>query len=344
VTGHGVFSRATHQFFKEINGAVVGSKVVFIIQGIVEHANIFSHYKQAENHFTNGLASILRLSKFGGLETDLSRSFFLECLSLPNEHCVDSFRVLGIDDTTADAEFCGDGCCIWFETKIVSGTLREEQVRAHLDALHKRPQKWKRLVLLTPDDCQSEYVRRFVSIDHDTVAHMEWRRVYNFLERSIREKTGVLPALLQDFLDHIRNRMFSQDIAGIVAKVRFGKRSAVLWDSYLEEMKSGKWTRWKTPTKYNPLDGTGRKLLLYDKLRGGITVEVEINGIAKTDEVADFPWSNEFAGKPHIFASPIPLEKIESLDGFKTFGTNRCPYQRITREQYPKLTEGIAEL
>ena len=64
--------------------------------------NIFTHYKQLEDHFTNGFVSILSLSQIYAPE--FVASFLRDVPGLaPAEH-VDTFRVLPRDDGTADGE------------------------------------------------------------------------------------------------------------------------------------------------------------------------------------------------------------------------------------------------
>ena len=129
-----------------------------------EHAvNVFKTYKQEENNFTNGLCSLLRLSVHE--KPRFISSFMKELLDLTIHGALDSrvrVRVLrGIQ--LADAELCGGSCCIRFETKVASGTLRHEQVRRHLRELDRRPGRLKRVVLLTPDDGESSYIKEFLS-------------------------------------------------------------------------------------------------------------------------------------------------------------------------------------
>lgn len=303
--------------------------------------NLFTHYKQPENTFTNGLVALLRLSKlYDGSEASLVKWFSEFVIGFPQD--IHSFKVLRYNNSdTHDAELCGKNCCIFLETKISSGTLRGEQVNRHLSALKQRAEENKRLVLLTPDDNRSDYVRKFVDIDRGAIVHLEWRCVYNQLKSIANRFDGVFPAIVCDFVEYISERVFQQDFAGIIAKVKFGKNSGVYHDKYLDEMKSGTWTRWNTPRQYKNLDGTGRKLMLYDKHSRGITVEVEIGKVEKTGSEPGFPWTNSFVGTPRIFDPPIPLERIQNLaECFKSFGTNRSrsAYQNITQEHYRLLT------
>jgi len=100
--------------------------------------NIFTFYRQEENRFTNGLVSLLELSRHSG--APLAKSFFNTLLPIDLKEEVTAFRVLRGIDGTADAEMCGRQSCIRFEMKIESGTLREDQVSDHLDRLERSPE------------------------------------------------------------------------------------------------------------------------------------------------------------------------------------------------------------
>lgn len=311
--------------------------------------NIFTQYDQLENHFTNGFVSILSLSRFEC--PGFVGSFLRDELGLPTDEEIDTFRVQPGQDGTADGELSGKECCVWFETKIRSGTLDAVQIRQHLngDGNHRnglkgRKEKLRRLVLLTPDDSGSRYIKEFLSIDARHVLHLEWKRTYAYLTRFVSEtRHTTFSELVHQFLRIIRDMVFEQDLAGVIVKIHFGDESEVYKDRYLDEMKSGMWNHWNTPREYKSLDGTGRKLLLYDKHQG-ITAEVEIERVERTDVEADYPWTNEFApGTLRFFEPPIRLDRIRSVKGFEHFGVyrkDRSPFRNITQEQYRQLFHG----
>ncbi|MEA3312169.1 MAG: hypothetical protein U9Q76_08130 [candidate division WOR-3 bacterium] len=307
-------------------------------------ANIFTYYKQKENQFTNGLISLLELSRLDNPQ--FVTEFLRDTLRLVPTGEVNKFHVLQEKETggTADAELAGEDFCIWLESKIVSGSLRSDQIDAHLKNLYPRPEKLKRLVLLTPDDSNSMYIRKFVSIDPNLILHLEWKRVYKFLENSVK-KNKVFSELVRQFLLLIRDTIFKQDFAGIIQKIAFTNKSGVNPRTYLNELKTGEFsTRWNTPGPYKQLDGTGRKLMLYDGTQKGITVEVEIEKVEETGSEPDYPWTNEFAkGTLCFFVPPIPLSRIQSLEGFGKFRKSRA-IRNITHEQYRKLTEGMNKI
>jgi len=311
-----------------------------------EHAvNVFNTYKQEENNFTNGLCSLLRLSVHE--RPQFIASFMKELLDLTIHGALDSrvrVRVLrGIQ--LADAELCGGGCCIRFETKVASGTLRHEQLRRHLRELARRSGRLKRLVLLTPDDGASSYIKEFLSRYKRTVVHLEWRSVYNYLQSTVtRDMSRLWAELVRQFLERIQERVFERDMAGVITKIAFGKYSGVFQTTtakhigYLGALPKEK--RWNTPRPYKELDGKGRKLLLYDGKAQSITAEIEIKRVEHIPYERHFPSSNVFAGQPTVFPSPISLAHIRSIPGFKNFGKyqkDRSAYRNITREQYRRL-------
>jgi len=119
--------------------------------------SIFTPYQQEENRFTNGLVALLELSSRCGGPLPAT-SFLRDLIALEPRGEIGSFRVLCGFDGHADAELCGPGSCIRFETKIGSGALDEDQVKRHLKCWNG-PQARKVLVLLTPDDGGSSYIK-----------------------------------------------------------------------------------------------------------------------------------------------------------------------------------------
>jgi len=305
--------------------------------------NIFTYYKQKENQFTNGLISLLKLSRLDNPQFVTDFLSIIPDLVLTGE--VNKFRVLQEKETggTADAELAGEDCRIWIESKIVSGSLRSDQIDAHLKSLSGSPKKLKRLLLLTPDDSNSSYINQFVSKD-PRIRHLAWRAVYDFLEDFVKNKPpSVFSKLVGQFLLLIGDTIFKHDFAGIILKIAFTNKSGVNPRTYLNELKTGEFsTRWNTPGPYKQLDGTGRKLMLYDGTRKGITVEVEIEKVEETGSEPDYPWTNEFArGTLCFFEPPIPLSRIQSV--FESFRKSRA-IRNITHEHYRKLTEGMKKI
>jgi len=302
--------------------------------------NIFTRYEQEENRFTNGLISILRMSS---LDNPRFLTPFLRGeLGCPLGGRVHTFRVLQGIQGTADGELCGDDFRIQFETKIVSGSLRRDQIRSHLKRLQGHRERLKRLVLLTPDDSSSRYIKEFLALDATRLRHLGWKRVYDSLSDSIRNRSrSPFTELVRQFLEQIQDMVFEQDLAGIILKIHFGANSGVHPDAYLKELKADEQDRWHTPRECKSLDGTGRKLLLYERGRG-ITAEVEIKKVKRIKWARAYPWANIFApGTLHVFENPIRLSRIRNIAGFEDFGKHRkdrTAYRNITHEQYRQLT------
>ena len=306
----------------------------------MSRVNIFTTYKQLENDYTNGFVSLLSLASLG--HPRLLNQLVNDELGLRGAFNPVHFLVLRGIEGYADGEVSDADVCIWFETKIVSGTLREDQVRQHLQMLDAKRQKRRYLVLLTPDDSRSNYIRHFLGIDPPRVRHLEWRRLYDLLEAPAeRDADGVFSAIAHQYRAHIQETIFEQDLAGGILKISFGDKSGVYADKYLDEMRAGNWPRWNTPRQYKSLDGTGRKLLLYDRTRQGLTVEAEIASVVETRYEPDYPWTNKFVPESmKFFDPPISLQSIRSLKHFEEFGVHkkdRNAFRNLTREQYRLL-------
>ncbi|MGA9883360.1 MAG: EVE domain-containing protein [Candidatus Acidiferrales bacterium] len=309
---------------------------------------IFTHYQSEENSFTNGLVALLELSsRIGG---SLPAMSLLHLIDIEPQGEIGSFRVLSGFDGHADAELCGPRSCIRFETKIGSGALDEDQIKRHLRWLERVPQAQKVLVLLTPDDGSSRYIKEFLSSKRIksfcsknkdyAVRHLEWKAVHDHLKRAVeRGKATTFSLLVTQFLDQIRDRIFEQDFAGVITKIAF-ESGNVDPDRYLDDLrKRRRGDEWNLPNPIRQLDGTHRKLLFYHKDRG-ITAEVEVKEMRIDRRNASFPAFYVFADKPSIFEKPISLSHIRSIHGFKNFGVHRkdrSPYRNITREQYAQL-------
>lgn len=229
----------------------------------------------------------------------------------------------------------------------MSGTLREEQIRSHIDKLKQHTQEFKRLILLTPDSSGSGYIKQFKKLD-PLIVHLEWKTAYSFLNDFSSKNRSLLSEIIKQYLTTIRDTIFEQDIVAVICKIDFGETSGVYPDKYLEEMKRGEWDNWHTPRKYKNLDGTGRKLILYDREcsvsdreRGALTLEVEIQEVKETREEAGYPWSNKFVPDTlRIYDNPIGLEKIRQIKGFENYGIHRKdrqPYRNLKHEQYEEL-------
>jgi hypothetical protein len=316
--------------------------------------NIFNHYSQEENQFTNDLVSLLALSRHDG---DWSITDFLcQLLQLKRANGISSFRVLRQIDGTADAELTGPNCCIRLETKIAPDGLREDQIHRHLERLCDSAKPLKALVLLTPDDSASNTIRRLVQSREVRklcskskgmrVIHLEWKQVYRFLEQAVRRRVSpIFSEIAAQFLRRIHDRIADADFVGVIQKISFGDHSGVYAKStdahvgYLEELETTEWGSWDTPKVYKQLSGTGRKLLLYDKTRQEITVEMEIESVRERRTKGDFPCRNVIApGTLRVLPNPIPVSHIVKIAGFEGFLRGQAAARNVTREQHALLT------
>ena len=147
--------------------------------------------------------------------------------------------------------------------------------------------------------------------------------------------------LIQQFLEQIYDCIFEQDFAGVIQKISFGDISEVYADQYIKEMRNDEWDRWNTPRKYEKLDGTGRKLLLYDNSLQAITAEAEIQKVYKANESRAFPWTNIFVPKSlQVYETPVPVARVIAIPGFENFKSGRSANWNVTREQY-RLLRGV---
>ena len=91
------------------------------------------------------------------------------------------------------------------------------------------------------------------------------------------------------------------------------------------------------------MDGTGRKLMLYDKTRQAITVIGEIqkataNHLLRRLSLDPFLRT----GTLRILPQPIDVTRIRQLEGFKFFGKCQNACWNVTQQEYRLLT-GQAE-
>jgi len=299
--------------------------------------NIFTSFSQEENRFTNGLFSILSLTRIE--HPEFVSDFFSDLLGIRTATPLNRFRVLSEVVGHVDADIRSADTCMLFETKIVSVALRTDQIDRHLEKLRAQSEPHKYLVLLTPDDAQSNYISRCRRSAPDMIRHLAWKDVLAYLERFAElrpERT--LSQLIRHFLETIRDTVIRQDMAGIIATISFGDHSEVYPIVYLDGIRQGIRKCWRTPKEYKQLSGTRRKLLLYDPKVKAITVVVEISEVRRTDEHPKYSWSNDFAdGTLQVLAIPVSRDIIQSVPGLETFGKGRSPFRKITHEQFVQL-------
>ena len=304
------------------------------------NTNIFRNYKQKENQFTNGLFSILDLSM--AEDKSFINDFFKKTLGIKIPKDDLSFKILRDYEGTSDAEISNDKLYFLVETKIKSGSLREDQIKSHMKIIKKKKQKIKGLILFTPDNSGSEYIRQYLSINKNMIYHVNWKGVYDYLNDYVYKQKSTFTNIISQYLSMIHDTIFEQDIVAVILKIAFGDKTGIYPNEYLDKMSSSeraKWG-WGTPRRYKNLDGEGRKLILYDRTRQALTVEVEIKEIKKQEGSA-YPYRNIFVPNSlRIYEKSIPLTKIRKINGFENFGIHRKdrnPIRNLTHEQYEEL-------
>jgi len=297
--------------------------------------NVFKHYKQTENQFTNSLLSILELSKV--VDDSFIPDFFSNCLQIKLPKSKLNFKVLREQEGGhADAQISNDKLYLLVESKINSRSLRKVQIKSHLKNMKKKGQKLKRLILLTPDSDESWYIKQFRIIDHGMLYHLSWKRVYEHLENYANKRDeSLFVKLILQYLSMIKERILDQEFIGVIQKLPKNH------PDYLDEMRRGKRKAWGQP-RYRPeLDGHRRKLILYYPEKEALTGEGEIKKLEKMKNKS-YPYRYIFIPKSFkIYDPPISLRQVERIEGFETFGKGRSPIWKLTHEQYDELMKDV---
>ncbi len=132
----------------------------------------------------------------------------------------------------------------------------------------------------------------------------------------------------------------STQYIGIVMKLSFGATSGLYPDTYLKELfeRANSDRLWNLPSEPKALVGGGKKILLYDKNRKGITAEFLIEKIVKTDIEAAYPWSCYIVPESvKKFEPQIDIEFIANIEGLENLASSRAPYRNLTEIQYGQL-------
>jgi hypothetical protein len=181
------------------------------------------------------------------------------------------------------------------------------------------------------DDLASGSVgRKSKGMERIDYAFIPLERIYRCLSHEGRDLWRVSGGL-----DNIKLNV------GIILKVSFGATSEIYPDTYLEELHvravSGK--PWNLPSMPKVLEGGGKKVLLYDKVRKGITAEFVVARIVKTDLEEMYPWSCYLkSNSVRVFEPLLDAQMIGSIEGLKTLVTGRPPYRNVSGAQYDQLT------
>lgn len=312
--------------------------------------NIFANYGQAENNFTNGLFSLLELSQCE--DSSLPRRFFTDLLNVDFPQGIPSFKVLGQMEPrcTVDAQVIGENVSLFFETKIQSYTLESRQIEQHLKAVRQCRSKVKKLVVLTPDDGCSDFIKERTALSPQFIIHLSWAAVRDYLIReSARWKGRVLEGLIKEYVAVINGTIEEQDFIGIIQKVAFNKKTGLSCREHCLTLLMDRDAEWGLPKQRNELDGEHRKLLLYsaegfEEGLKGVFCEAEVAGCEWDDSETDYPW--RYRIKPESvnkFTPPIPVTRIEKLPRFEKFRARgvRTPYWNLLRSEYQYLTASV---
>lgn len=159
----------------------------------------------------------------------------------------------------------------------------------------------------------------------------------NYNDRA--EKFGVIAKIKFDDggdTEETRTRVFSKYVTPNEKDYRDLMRSGEWVDTYSTDPNDKKW-EWGTPSDYL---GRGVKLLLFDKIDGGITVIADINPKeAFYDNENHHTVRNVMVGKPTVLDKPIPIILITEC-GLKDPSTlGLIPFEEITEKQYNELMQ-----
>ena len=330
--------------------------------------NVFEGYKQRENQFTNGLLALLELSTAQDMQFPQR---FIETL-LPQIQIkgpIKSFKVLKDYDKaknkrrqdveTVDAEIIAQDVFLAFETKINSYCPElPKQIEHHLVSVRSRTERTKKLVLLTPDDRDSRFVKDLLAIEPEMLLPLQWKEVFKHFQGEREHlKAGVFGELIGQYLDFIKQRIFEQDCVGYIMKMRFDTRdtgTGLTEDRYIEHI-TAKDASWGLAKEHKELKTPRRRLLLFDPKKQAITVEMEIERTEKrpdTEKPPDtekgYPFRNVIkAGSQMRFDPPILVRSIEECGGklrnFKKRGA-RTAYWRLLARQYDQLTQDVKKV
>ena len=257
------------------------------------------------------------------------------------------------DVATVDAEIIAQDVFLAFETKINSYCPElPKQIEHHLNSVRGRTESTKKLVLLTPDDRDSQFVKDLLAIAPDMLLALQWKEVYKYFQGEREQfQDGVFGMLIGQYLDFINKTIFDQDCVGYIMKMRFdppNTGTGVTADNYIGLI-TAKDASWGLSKERKELKTPRRRLLLFDPKEQAITVEMEIERTENRPDIeADFPYRNVIkAGSQMRFARPILVRSIEECGGklsnFKKRGA-RTALWRLLARQYDQLTQGVKKV
>ena len=151
------------------------------------------------------------------------------------------------------------------------------------------------------------------------------------------EKFGVIAKIKIDEgkdTEEMRTRVFRKDVTPNEKDYRDLMRSGEWLNFHSTDLNDKKW-EWGTPSDYL---GRGVKLLLFDKIDGGITVIADINPKeAFYDNENHHTVRNVMVGKPTVLDKPIPTKLIIECGLKDPLTLGLIPFEEITERQYEEL-------
>lgn len=148
---------------------------------------LFSTYSQGENRVTSTLLAVLE-----NVNNRLAEDV-LEALADESDLSLVSFdnQVTGVE-SVPDAAIRGS-TALWFETKTSKGSVRKNQLEAHLKALDEDRADLQRLIVITPDERQPNTLD---SIDDERVVWANFDTLVDTIETILDRDVGSVEASL----------------------------------------------------------------------------------------------------------------------------------------------------
>ena len=308
-----------------------------------DNINLFTHYKQPENAFTNGLVWILKI--LHKTKNHDFNSFIKERIGVKISKNV-NFRVLGEFKGTADAQIVDDNKILQIETKITSSyyklfddngkfnSLSLSQLKMHKKVLQKEIKKIKKLILITPDFSDSYYVKEIIR-RIPSITHISWHDIYNFF-RKLKIKDRVLNELIQEFNESIKNEIIDKDyVAGFF---KYTEKHLSGYDNpndYFNEMFKKNIGSTHIPFFPTFLSKPGRKAIF--GFKGNLIGECEIIKIIPSSRKGFLKYRMYInKNKTNRYKPPIPYKQVIKIEPLKKIKgrPNRC---NLTSSDYLQL-------
>lgn len=134
--------------------------------------SLFSTYSQQENQVTQTLISVLNR-----INSELTEHL-LESLIDESDFELVSYENQSIEDKSTPDARIGSSVEVWFETKIHRDSIREKQIRNHLEGLNKNSSENQRLIALTPDEKEPKVIE---DIEDDRLVWCNFSQVVSII-------------------------------------------------------------------------------------------------------------------------------------------------------------------